>query len=97
MTYGGAGTDLSREMRVGYSLGGQAEVGTDYITSNGQSGDATIAIPAGSARVKLKLKAVDDGTRKGSRSLEINLNPSSNGDYVVGDVTKLELHLIDNG
>ncbi|NER38940.1 MAG: S8 family serine peptidase [Oscillatoria sp. SIO1A7] len=74
-------TDTSKALTVTYSLGGSADVGSDY-TLSGVGPNNTITIPAKQSQVKVIVTPVSDSEAEENETVILNLtaNPGSNYD-----------------
>lgn len=86
------GTDLSADLVVNYKVKGSARSGVDYQATSG-----SITIPSGAASAKLKIKAIDNATSDGARSLTVKLLPEPSGAYdILKAGKKANASILDN-
>ena len=69
--------DLSKPLTVNYQLGGTAQAGTDYQSSNGTTGSITIPAGQTSSQVSLSVPNENGSVAKSSRSIDFNLIPGN--------------------
>ena len=91
LVFARAGADVSAPLDVFYKTKGPAVAGQDYVALSGQA-----TIPAGEARVKVKLKAIDDAVHEGTRKVKVRLLPSPGGLYQVGQPASARIFILDN-
>lgn len=85
-----SGGDLSRALVVLYKVAGSALPGQDYKALSG-----VVTIPAGAASIRFKVRTHDDGVADGTKTLKLKLRPAPNETYVLGDVRKVKITILD--
>ena len=85
-----SGGDLSADLTVIYKVSGAAaSTGSARLAPLG----GTVVIPAGSAKAKVKVRAVDDGVAEGPQGLKVKLKAGAG--YVPGDLPRVNLTVLD--
>ena len=89
------GGDTSTALTVFYKAKGTAVNGTRY-TFGGAALSGSVVIPAGAAKVKLKIKVVNDSVHEGTEKAKLVLKTPADGSYTLGTSTRAVVLVIDN-
>ncbi len=91
-----SGGDTTSELTVNFKVKGSATYGIDYKETGGNDLGSSITFPAGTTKIKVKLKGINDGTATSIKKVVIKLVASSTGAYTIGDSDRAKLTLVDN-
>ena len=83
------GGDTSAPLNVSYALSGSAEKGIDYAFLEG-----TVTIPAKKKAIALKVKPIDDKSREGPETIDLQIVPTA--DYTYSSQSSARITLADN-
>lgn len=81
--------DLSGDLAIEYDVSGTARSGVDYEALSG-----TAVIPAGSDRLKLKIKLLPNAENRDRRTMKIKLRPSATEVYEPGGAAKVKIAIL---
>ena len=93
------GKSFAADKVVTFTLGGPATEGTDYVVSSGDADEGTpgyqVALPAGSTRAGVTLRAMDDGVDEPGEEIEVSatLDGSAFGEPVAIGIVNRQLAL----
>ncbi len=90
------GADTTNALTVFYKVKGTATNGTRFTGPGGVALSGSAVIPAGAAKLKLKIKAVNDSVYEGTEKAKLVLKAPSDSSYTLGTSTRAVVFVLDN-